>query len=85
MGYTNFFDLPGTMHIENEEVDALFDRIAQSIIKELAGQGLKYKKEEVSLNLTPHGLKFTLNADIGIFDRTVFDKCFVQAVLANLA
>lgn len=85
MGYTSIYELPAEMRIEQEEIDALFDRIAVNFIRYLAERGLRFYKEDLSIVQTPQGLKFTVTAEgTGFIDSRIFDQCFAQAALSNL-
>lgn len=90
MGYTSIYELPAGTRIENKEIDALFDRIAISFIKNLAEHGLRYyigdvSIGDVSMEKSSQGFKFTVTAEgTGFVDPEIFDRCFARAVLANL-
>lgn len=85
MAYTGIRELPTGMIIEQEEIDLFLNRILISFIHELDGRGLKCSKDQIVLEKTPQGLKFTIHVEgVEFIYSAIFDRCFAQAVLVNL-
>ena len=83
MAYTGSYKLETAMPIEQDEVNAMFTRIAVSFVLKLVKNKAVYSPNDIHIEQTPEGLTFTVNADdTGLVDPKWFDLCFTQAVQA---
>ncbi len=85
MAYTGTYELPAGMIVEQEEINVFLDRILVSFIDDLKSRGLKFSQDEIVLEKTSQGLNFTVHVEgVEFMYSAIFDRCFAQAVLANL-
>lgn len=85
MGYVKIYELPKGMYIAEEKISRTLERIAASLIANLARLGLKYEKDQVEIDRLFVGLKFTINSETAeSVDPSIFNGCIAQAILENL-